>query len=85
MFARKFYFDVQSAAVGNAVAPDISLAVVSYMDDTAVLGVELTYRVVYGVAAVLTESNDNFVLQLGFGVNKDRLLRKGGDLVALFV
>ena len=42
--------------------PNISLAVLTDSDDRAVLCIELPYRVVYGVTAVLTESNDNFVL-----------------------
>jgi hypothetical protein len=60
--ARELHFDIQSLAVRNAVAPDIGLAVLSDSDDGAVLGVELPYRVVYGVAAVSAERSDNLVL-----------------------
>jgi hypothetical protein len=44
------------------VAPDISLAMLTDTDDRTVLGVELPYRVVDGVAAVFTERRDNLVL-----------------------
>lgn len=54
VFARQLNFDVQSLAVRNAVSPDISLAGLSDTNDRAVLGVELPYRMVDGVAAVLT-------------------------------
>lgn len=71
------------------MAPDISLAVVADTDDTAVLGVELTDRVVYGIAAVFTQSSDNLVLKYGFGVNKDRLpwlvVRRSVSLYFMFV
>lgn len=62
MFARKFNLDVDSTTVGDPVAPDISLTMLSYTNDTAVLGVELAYRVIHGIAAVLTQSSDNLVL-----------------------
>ena len=39
-----------------------------------VFRIELTYRVVHGIAAVLTEGCNYLVLKYGFGVNKDRLL-----------
>lgn len=42
--------------------PNISLAVLPHTNDTAVLGIELTYRVIYGITAVLTEGSDNLVL-----------------------
>ena len=44
------------------MTPDISLAVVADVHDSAVLGVELTYRVVSCYAAVLTEGYDYLVL-----------------------
>lgn len=44
------------------MTPDISLAMVSYVHDRAVLGVELPYRVISRNAAVLTEGYDNLVL-----------------------
>lgn len=44
------------------MAPDISFAMVADTDDTAVLGIELTDRVVPSDAAVLTEGYDNLVL-----------------------
>lgn len=44
------------------MTPDISLAVVSHIHDRAVLGVELTYRMVPSYAAVLTEGYDDLVL-----------------------
>lgn len=58
----KFYFDIYGSAIRNTVAPDIGFAVLTDPNDSAVLGVELAYRVVYGVATVLTESRDNLVL-----------------------
>ena len=45
----------------------------AHTDDSAILGVELTDRVVPSDAAVFTEGYDYFVLENGFGVNKDRL------------
>lgn len=42
--------------------PDIGFAVLTDVHDSAVLGVELAYRMVYSVAAVLTEGCDNLVL-----------------------
>ncbi len=60
--AGKFYFDVDGPSIRNTVASDISLAVVTDIDDTAVFREELTYRMIDGVAAVLTQSRDNFVL-----------------------
>lgn len=54
--------DVQSATVRNAVAENISLAVMTDVDDRAVLGVKLTDRVISRNTAVLTECYDDFVL-----------------------
>lgn len=59
---RQLNFDIYGSAIRNAVAPDIGLAVLTHPNDRAVLGVELAYRVVYSVTAVLTESRDNLVL-----------------------
>jgi hypothetical protein len=54
LLAGEFDFDIQSATVRNAVAPDIGLAMFSHMDDGSVFGVELAYRVIDSVTAVLT-------------------------------
>ena len=62
MLPGKFNLDVQGLTVRATVAPDISFAVVSHVHDSAVLGVELAYRVVPGYAAVFTEGYDNLVL-----------------------
>ena len=62
VFPGKFNLDVDGTTVRYPVSPDISLAVVSHVYDSAVLGVELTYRVVPGDAAVLTEGYDDLVL-----------------------
>lgn len=59
---RKFDFYVQGSPIRNAVAPYISLAVLADSNEAAVLGVELAYRVVHSVAAVLTEGRDDLVL-----------------------
>ena len=60
--AGKFYFDVYGSSIPNTVSPDIGLAVVTDIDDTAVFREELTYCVVTSDAAVFTESYDNLVL-----------------------
>jgi hypothetical protein len=62
VFARKFNLDIQGLTVRNPVAPDISLAVITDTDDSAVLRVELTYRMVPGYAAVFTKGSNNLVL-----------------------
>ena len=62
---------------------DIGFAVVSDIDYRTVFRIKLTYGVIPRDAAVLTEGNDNLVLEFGFGVNKDRLLF-GGDLLSLW-
>jgi hypothetical protein len=41
---------------------DVAFAVMTHVHDRAVLGVELTYRVVPSDAAVLTEGYDNLIL-----------------------
>jgi hypothetical protein len=62
VFPGKFNLDIDGPTVRATVAPDISLSVVTHVNDRAVLGVELTYRVVSSYAAVLTEGYDNLVL-----------------------
>lgn len=62
MFPGKFNLDIQGLTVIDPVAPDISLAMMTHVHDRAVLGVELTYRVVPSDAAVLTEGYDYLVL-----------------------
>ena len=63
---------------------DIGFAVVSDVYHRTVFRIKLTYGVVPGDAAVLTEGNDDLVLEYSFGVNKDRLLN-GGDLSSLYM
>ena len=41
---------------------DVAFAMLTYTDQTAVLGVKLSDRVVPSNAAILTESNDDLVL-----------------------
>lgn len=60
--AGKFHFDIYGPSIRNAVAPDISLAVVTDIDDAAVFREELAYRVVPRYAAVLTEGYDDLIL-----------------------
>lgn len=62
VFARKFYLDINGSSIRNAVAPYVGFAVLADTNDTTVFRVELPYRVVYGIAAVFTESRDNLVL-----------------------
>jgi hypothetical protein len=62
VFARKFDFEVYSSTIPDAVAENISLAMMTDIHDTAVFRVELAYRVVTSHAAVLTEGYDNLVL-----------------------
>ena len=73
MFPGKFHFDVDGPTVRNTVTHNIALTMLAHTDDGAVLSVELTDRVVPSNAAVLTEGYDDFVLENGFRVNKDRL------------
>lgn len=77
MLTRQLHFYVDGPSIRNAVAPDIGLAVLTNMDDTAVFRKELADGVVPSDAAVLTESHDDFVLEYGFGVNNDRLPDNG--------
>ena len=53
---------------------NIRLAVVSNIHDSAVFRIKLTDRVVTSDAAILTESDENLVLQFCFGVYFCRLL-----------
>jgi hypothetical protein len=69
VFARKFDFEVYSSTIPDTVAENVSLAMMTNVHDTAVFRVELTYRMVTSHAAVFTQSYDDLVLQLGFGVN----------------
>ena len=62
MLTRQLNFNVQRLTVTDPVAPNIGLSVVAYVHDSAVLGVELAYRVVPSDAAIFTESYDNLVL-----------------------
>jgi hypothetical protein len=62
MLTRQLNFDVQGPSVRDTMTPNIGLAVMTNVDDRAVLGVELPYRVVDCIAAVPTESHDYFVL-----------------------
>jgi hypothetical protein len=62
VFPGKFNLDVQGLTIGDPVTHDVAFAMLAHTDDTAVLGVELTYRVVPSYAAVLTEGYDNLVL-----------------------
>jgi hypothetical protein len=77
MLPRQFHFDIDGPSIRNTVAPDIGLAMVTDVYDTAVFREELTDRMVPRYAAVLTEGYDNLVLEYGFGVNKDRLPDNG--------
>ena len=50
------------------MAPNVRLAVLPDVYDSAVLRKKLAYRMVTSYAAVLTERNDDFILELGFWV-----------------
>lgn len=62
VFPRKFDLDVQRPTVRTAMTMNVGLAMLTHTNDTAVLGIELTYRVVTSDAAVLTEGYDYLVL-----------------------
>lgn len=62
LFARQLNFDINGSAIRNAVAHNIGLAVLTNVDDAAVLSVELSYRMIPNYAAVLTEGYEDFVL-----------------------
>lgn len=85
MLTRQLHFDVDGPSIRNTVAPDIGLAVVTDIDDAAVLRKELAYCVVPCYAAVLTEGCDDFVLEYGFGVNNDRLPSSGWRSLSLYL
>lgn len=67
------------------MTPDVSFAVMTDVHDTAVLGVELSDRVVSCYAAVLTEGYDDLVLQFCFGIYIDRLLNGGRSRRSEFI
>ena len=73
MLTRKFNLDINGSSVSDTMTHDIGFAMLTHTNETTILGVELTYRVVPSDAAVFTQSSDNLVLKYGFGVNKDRL------------
>ena len=52
--AGQLHLDVERLAVRDAMPPDIRLAVLTDVDDAAILGEELPYRVVTRYAAVFT-------------------------------
>jgi hypothetical protein len=62
VFARKFNLDVDGSSVTDTMTHDIGLAMLTHTDETAVLCVKLTDRVVSRYAAVLTEGHDYLVL-----------------------
>ena len=62
VFPGQLDLDVQGFPIRNTVTPDVGFAVVAHPDDGTVLRIELTYRVVDSVAAVLTEGCDDLVL-----------------------
>ena len=62
VLTRQLDFYVQGFPVRNPVSPDVRFAVVADSDDGSVFRVELPNRMVYGVAAVLTEGCNNLVL-----------------------
>lgn len=73
VFAGKFHLDIYSSTVRNAVAHEIGFTVLTDVNDTTILGKELPHRMVTNDAAVFTEGYDYLVLQLRFGIDKDRL------------
>lgn len=60
--AWQLHFDVEGATIRDTMTPDVSFAVMTDVDDRAVLGVKLTDRMVSRNASVLTEGYDDFVL-----------------------
>lgn len=69
MFPRQLDFNVKRSAITNTMTPDISLTVVTNIYSTAVFSKELTDRMITGDAAVLTERNNDLVLQFGFWIH----------------
>lgn len=62
MFTRQLHLDINSPSIRNTVPHDVALAVFPDVNDTAILGEELPYRMVPNDAAVFTESDDYLVL-----------------------
>ena len=62
VFPREFDFYVDSSTIRNTMPHDVTLAMLANMNDGAVFGVELAYRVISCDAAVLTEGYDDLVL-----------------------
>lgn len=58
VFAWEFHFDEKGFAVREAKAVNICLTVSAHVDDAAVLGIKLPYRVIPRVAAVGTQGGD---------------------------
>lgn len=50
----QFHLDIERLTIRNAMPPDIRLAVLTDVDDAAIPGKELPYRVVTRYAAVFT-------------------------------
>lgn len=63
LLTRKFHFYVECFAIRYPMAPDICLALMTDVYHTAVSGIELTYCVVSGHAAIGTKGNNDFILQ----------------------
>lgn len=72
LLTRQLDLDVYGFAV-LSMAMYIRLAVVANIHKRTVLCVELTYRVVSGDAAALTEGDDDFVLEDGFLIQRNHL------------
>jgi hypothetical protein len=62
------------------VSHDVAFAVMTDVYDRAVLGVELTDRVVSRNTSVLAECYDYLILENCFLIDTDRLPVKSGDL-----
>lgn len=73
MFAGKFDLDIQGSTVPDTMTHDVGLAMMPDVDHTAVFRKELTDRVVPGDAAVLTQSDNDLVLENRFFIDVDRL------------
>ena len=73
MFAGKFDLDVYGPTVSDTMTHDVGLAMMPYVHDGAVLGVELAHRVISSYAAVVTEGYDDTVLKNRFFVDVNRL------------
>ena len=62
VFPGKFDLNVDGTTVRATMTHNVAFAMLTHTDQTAVLGVKLSDRVVPSYAAVLTESYDNPVL-----------------------